>query len=544
MPATSGGVDVGSIYERLAGIERRLSVIENRLEHGEERPSKSATPELTAEDSAHREEELENRIGGNWFPRVSITVLVIGIAFLLTFPYQGFPSVLPSLFGYALVGGAFVLARRWREAYPDLARYVQGGALVLLFFTTLRLHFFTADPPVTDRNVEFVILLLVVIAALFAALRTRSQFLIALSLTAGNFAALLGSESWIVILVITVSALALASIAWKREWLSLLVYGTALTYVTHLMWVLNSPILGNGIGLLPFSMWNCLPLLLYAIIFASALLFRKNPTEETGLVILSSLVNGLGAGGLFVILTIKQAGDAFALYQAAAAVLFLCLAVAFWKKEESVYSTFFYAMTGYMAMSAAMIAQFVRPDYFILLAWQSLLVVSTAVWFRSQFIVIVNFIIYLILFLAYAITTDTVHVVSLSFGIVAVASARILNWQKDRLELKTEMMRNAYLACAFFIFPFALYHALPAGYVSISWVVVALFYYAMSILVKSRKYRLMAFLTLLLTIGRVAIVDSVSLEPTFRILSFLVLGTVMFLISMRYAKKRVRQAPQ
>jgi uncharacterized membrane protein len=130
--------------------------------------------------------------------------------------------------------------------------------------------------------------------------------------------------------------------------------------------------------------------------------------------------------------------------------------------------------------------------------------------------------------------------VSLSFGIVAIASARILNWQKARLALKTEMMRNAYLACAFFIFPFALYHALPRGYVSISWVGVALFYYAMSILVKSRKYRWMAFLTLLLTIGHVLLVDSVTLEPAYRILSFLVLGAVLFWISLKYAKKRAR----
>jgi hypothetical protein len=225
-------------------------------------------------------------------------------------------------------------------------------------------------------------------------------------------------------------------------------------------------------------------------------------------------------------------------YHVSGSALFLGIAIVFWLKEQSRFSTFFYAMMGYMLMSVAMIAGFPRPDYFVWLAWQSLLVVSMAVWFRSRSIVIANFAIFLVLLIAYAVLAETVHVASISFGIVALASARILNWQKERLALTTEMMRNAYLACAFFIFPFALYHALPAGYVSISWVVVALFYYAMSVLLKSRKYRWMAFLTFLMTIGRVVFVDSVSLEPLYRVLSFLVLGTVLLWISFRYAKKK------
>jgi hypothetical protein len=284
-------------------------------------------------------------------------------------------------------------------------------------------------------------------------------------------------------------------------------------------------------------------MLLYTVIFAAGILFRERTGEENIIVIANSVVNVLGAGGLYLIIAGLRNAEVLVWYHAATSALFLCVAILFWRKEESMYSTFFYAMAGYMAMSVLLIAEFNRPDYFVWLTWQSLLVVSMAVWFRSRFIVIANFVIYLIILIAYAILADTVHLVSVSFGIVALASARILNWQKERLALKTEMMRNAYLACAFFIFPFALYHALPTGYVSISWVLAALFYYAMSILLKSRKYRWMAFLTLLMTLGRVAFVDSVSLEPAYRVVSFLVLGTVLLLISLRYAKKKAGLDP-
>jgi hypothetical protein len=539
MPMATDGMDIAALATRLSQIERRLQLIETRLEITEDTPVAEPSPE----DVELREEDLENRIGENWLPRIGIMVLVIGVAFLLTFPYRDLPSLLPGLFGFLVAGGALALSWRWRDTLPQISRDIQGGALVLLYFTALRLHFFSADPPVTSRTIELCILILIVGFTTITGLRSRSFFQLAIGVVTGCITALIGGEPWFVVPVTAVVALATVGIAhrWKRP--SILLFATVLIYLTHLLWVLNDPILGHELMLIASSPWIALPILLYAVILATGTFLRADPTGEEGIVIANSSVNALGAGGLYLFVTILRSGDALVLHHVLASALFLGIAIAFWKKEESRYSTFVYAMLGYMAMSTAMIAQFTRPDYFTWLAWQSLVVVSTAVWFRSQFIVIANFAIYLILFVAYATVVDTVLVVSLSFGIVAVASARVLNWQKERLALKTEMMRNAYLACAFFIFPFALYHALPQAYVSISWIVAALFYYAMSILVKSRKYRWMAFLTFLLTIGRVLLVDSVSLEPTYRIISFLVLGTVLVLISLKYAKQKARGTP-
>jgi len=543
MSKTAEGSAFENILERLTLLERRMETVEDQLERVLGHQPDSREPAVTEEDAAHREEELENRIGGNWFAKGGITALIIGIAFLLTFPYQGFPPVAPSLLGYLLVAATLVLARSWRQTYPSFSVYLQAGALILLFFTTLRLHFFSPTPPVTDRLLEFFILLAVVTASFVVAIRSGRQFLFALCVTAGYITALIGSESMLLIPLCIVLILVSTVIAIRRGWLSMLLYATVLTYGTHTLWVLNNPILGNPIALVPYSLWNTIPLLLYILLLAGGILFRHDSSGESGWVIANSFVNAIGGGSLYFLLNVVQGGGALAGHQTAAAIVVLVLALVFWQKERSTYSTFFYAAMGFLSMSASIVAWFQRPDYFIWLAWQSLLVVSMAVWFRSQFLVIANFILYLILFAAYAITAETVHVVSISYGVVAVATARILNWQKERLELKTEMMRNAYLACAFFIFPYALYHALPRGYVSISWIGIALFYYAMSILVKSRKYRWMAFLTVVLTIGRVLLVDSVSLEPAYRILSFLVLGIVMLLISLRYAKRRSAVIP-
>jgi len=128
--------------------------------------------------------------------------------------------------------------------------------------------------------------------------------------------------------------------------------------------------------------------------------------------------------------------------------------------------------------------------------------------------------------------------ISLSFGIVALFSARILNWKKDVLELKTEQMRNAYLLTAFFIIPYSLYNMMPSGYVAFSWIVVAILYYVFSIILKNTKYRYMSLATFMLTIFYVFVLGITSEETIFKILSFLVLGAALVIISVVYTRNR------
>jgi uncharacterized membrane protein len=126
----------------------------------------------------------------------------------------------------------------------------------------------------------------------------------------------------------------------------------------------------------------------------------------------------------------------------------------------------------------------------------------------------------------------------LSFGIVALLSARILNWKKDRLELKTEQMRNAYLLTALLIIPYSLYHMMPSGYVAFSWIAVAILYYILSRLLKIVKYRYMSLATFLLTVVYVFVLGITSEETINKIFSFLVLGAALVIISVVYTRNR------
>ncbi len=201
-------------------------------------------------------------------------------------------------------------------------------------------------------------------------------------------------------------------------------------------------------------------------------------------------------------------------------------------------------LTGYAALSVAIIKAAAVPDVFVWLSIQSVVVVSMAIWFRSRFIVMANFLIYVCIVLGYVVVAKSESGISIGFGLVALVSARILRWQKDRLELKTELMRNAYLFAAFVVFPYALYHLAPGRYVGLAWVGLALFYYAMNLFVRSPKFRWMGHATLLLTAIYVTVVGSSRFGPVLRVLSFLALGTVMLVVSLVFTRVRQRSHPK
>jgi hypothetical protein len=246
--------------------------------------------------------------------------------------------------------------------------------------------------------------------------------------------------------------------------------------------------------------------------------------------------------GAFLVHTAAVFATRFALLHLIAAVALLGLAMVFFVRTQSRVSTFFYAMTGYAALSAAILKMTGAPDVFVWLSVQSVVVVATAVWFRSRFIVVANFLIFAAIAVTYVGVTKQESGISIGFGLVALATARILGWQQHRLELKTELMRNAYLAGAFLLFPYAAYHLVPVKYVALVWIALASAYYLLNVAVKNQKYRWMGHGTLILTTLYVVGSSVSRLEPIYRVLSFLALGATLLTVSIFLARSRQRQA--
>lgn len=529
-----------NVLAKLREIEERLERIETLL--GVQSSPDGLLESAVPSQSEQGEDALEFQIGQFWFAKAGIILLALGIAFFLTFPYQNLPPALPGVVGAAIASTVVALSYFWRRTYAYLSPYLLGGGLVLLYFSVLRLHFLGGVAPIENISTEHALLVAVAAVSVVISVRKGSMYLTGISLTMGYASALTGGDPPFAFGMIVVTSAAAVVLQVVRGWQPVAVYAAALACVSHLALALGNPFLGNDLQLSGGPPASHYIILLYALVFAIGNAVRKDRHVESRWAIINSLLTGCGTYGLYLLVSVAGARDSFALSHVLASIVFLGLSVLFWVREQSRYSTFFYAMLGYLALSVAIVSRFSPGDAMIWLAWQSLLVISTAIWFRSKFIVVTNSFIFMIVLVGYVVWGGAMTAAGLSFGVVALVSARIMNAQQHRLELKTESMRNAYLVAAFIFVPYVLYNLVPTQYVSLSWLGVALVYFALNLILKKQKYRWMAIATLILTVTYILLVGIISLEPTYRILSFLALGLVLLAVSMIYARLRIKKS--
>ncbi|MBI4626952.1 MAG: DUF2339 domain-containing protein [Verrucomicrobia bacterium] len=539
-----------AVNERLARLEERMTRIEAQLApgsgvlaaqgwHDEPSAGVSARP---VSAPAHVEEEFEFQVGQNWFAVAGILALAIGAAFMLSLPYASLPAGVPSLGGLMVAAGLFLLARRWERAFELVASYLRGAGMALLFFATLRLYFFGAQHVLSTGSLAGRALLVLVVGFNLAiAWRRKSPWLAGLALVIGYATAVAVGSAGFVLGTMTLLAALVVAASRQANWPRLALVGIPLGYATYFLWAIGNPFLGGAFRFAAEPKFAPAFVLVAATTCATGFLLRPSRETEDAVTCLGALFNCTLGYGLFLVHTAASFAPAFVGAHLLAFVVFLVVANLFWVREHSRVSTFFYAMTGYAALSAAIMKAAAMPEVFVWLSLQSVVVVATAVWFRSRFIVVANFLIYVAIILGYIIVARQETGVSLGFGLVALGSARILNWQKDRLELKTELMRNAYLFSAFIVFPYALYHLVPGRYVGLAWVGLASVYYLLNLVVQNQKYRWMGHTTLLLTTLYQLVVGISRFEPVYRIVSFLVLGTVLLIVSLSFTRWRARQ---
>ena len=528
-----------SVEEKLVRMEQRLSKLERMLGVADVRRDQVQVPEGA---SARAGGELELAVGQNLFARVGILVMAIGVGLALSLPWHGISAVAPSAVGWFLAASLLLLAGSLNHSFPVIARDLRPAGMALLFFATLRLCYF-GEPCVLphDSLGGSVALDLVVAANLAIGWCRKSAPLTGLAILTGYAAALAVGTPWHLMGMVTIMVLFSAFASVRHDWSWLLVFATPGAFITYLLWAIGNPVIGNTVGIVKDPFISVYVILGWIVLFAVAMSMRRQRDTEIPAAQVSSVLN---CGGYFLFMLHNFLGhqETFTFANVVASALLLGIAVMFWIREKSHFATFVYAMTGYGALSLALIKSFgAGPNVFVWLSVQSLVVVTTAIWFRSRFIVMANFLIYLAIVVSYMIMVQKETGISLVFGVVALTTARSLKLQMGKLELKTELMRNAYLTCAFIVFPYALYHLVPNSWVALSWVGIALFYYLMNLLTKARKYRWLGHNTLLLTVIYILVMGIGNSQGTQRIVSFFVLGAVLMVVSLLFTVIRARQ---
>jgi len=515
--------------ERYLGLEAKAdSVLGVEAETAGEKQTKS----LPKTGSS-----LELRIGEYWLAQFGTIVLLLGIAFIISYPFKSIPAILTSLFGYLSVTGILALSRYWRDIHKYLSEILYGGGLLLLYFTTLRLHFFAAQPVLSNKAAGITAILLALSAILFLSMRRASPLFTGAAFPLFCATSLISDSALFSPVLMTLTSALVAYVFVRRGWLSVAVTGMVLVYLTFLLWILSNPFLGHPMAVIKVGSPLLYAVLISGALFGSALTIRRETPSRLDELLISVFDSAglLVLGFLMIRTSLKQQSDLFYLLLAA---FFVILSGWIWLRHSSRFAAAIYALSGFLALSIAIFSRFQSPDYFVWLSWQSLLAVACALWFRSRIIIVVNFLIYITIFLTYLFVAESDILVNGSYALVALTSARILNWQQERLQLRTDMIRNAYLASVFVIVLYGLYQAVPSNFVSLSWLTAAIVYFGLSLWLTNVKYRWLAILTLFAVVVHIFVIDTARLGAELRILSFLAVGFVLLIISLLYSRHR------
>ncbi len=521
---------IKNLQERLTQLERQL-----HMQEGSSSEEEKQLVNIPKKD----DDELEFRITEFWLPKLGIFVFILGVIFCLTLPFEDIHPTIPSVCGYVLALAIMFLGFYGKKSYRQLSGYFIGGSAAIAYLSTLRLYFFGSESLFSSWIIELFGLLFVVSTTLWYALKNRSVYLASLGIFLGYFTALAIEDFYFFFFAILASSYFSVYLFIKNQWQGQLLFAIVMAFLTHFIWFIGNPFFHNNFDLLTNEV-NLFFILGYISIFAVGILKRKDTSSEEYLDIISSLLNAAAGYGLFLIITLLNTSSYFGILHLIAALLFLTLAIVFWIREKSQYSTFIYAMTGYAALSVAIIFQFDKPGNMILLCWQSLLVLSTAVWFKSRFIIVTNFIIFILVLISYLVSYWTLAIEGISFGLTALISARILNWKKERLELKTEQMRNAYLIIALLWIPYVFYCVFPNIYVGLLLLLLSIVYFGLSKILKNLKYRWMAVMTLLITVFYLMVFGITNPDITYKVISFMSAGVVLILTSAVYTRIKAK----
>jgi len=529
---------------RLKSIELRLTNLESELaldklslqsvETKELQPDKSFSK---AEVFIDEEKGLESRIGRVGLAWLGNFVLLFAIVFFTEYIITQGHGLLSVVIGVFSVGIIYSISNYLKKTNSNLAFMLKINSQVILFYEALRMHFFSVHPLIPNMIIVLAILLIIIAFQIYTALKNRSQTFGFLVVVFALFTAIISDTTHIMLPLMTLTAIGAVYFFLKYNWQFLLIAAIILVYVTFFMWLFGNPIMDHPMQMLTDHKYGHLYLYALGGCFSLLPLLRKYDESTDIFLIGATILNGIFFTLLLTLISTKYFSESYVVVFSIVTIFCLIYSIVLKYVSDWKFASAFYALYGFLAMSISLYGMVGLPKVYLLLSVQSLIVVSMALWFRNRLIIVMNSLLFLVILLIYLFLAKSVDAVNFSFALVPLVSARIINWQKTRLNIKTDLIRNLYLIQGFFMVLYALYHGLPKQFVTLSWTMAALLYFFLSFLLKNKKYRYMALGTMICATFYLFIIDLASIEIVYRVLALLLLAVVSIGISIYYSSR-------
>jgi hypothetical protein len=532
------------LLKRIAELEERVARLESagareepdqyiRIFKDRKTSDESAEGELKTGDQS-----VESRIGEYGMAWLGNIVLFFGILFVTQFLRSKDQALLSMIIGLASVVAIQVAGYFTRRSFPTMSLLFQFNGHILLFMTVMQVALLPGTHVIENVIMGEGIVVLVLLVLLFQAYRKESQVLAILVWAMAVVASIASNSTHLILSLLVGIAWSAVYFAHRFNWWTGLITSIFLVYFTFLIWILGDPFITHSASIITAHQYSYLYLFACAMAYTFLTLLPRSERFKEGMLNAAITLNGLGFTTLLVISVLAFfPDDYFLLFGVISAC---CLSFSIWLRSTNKWETIsaLYALYGFVALSICVAGAYLFPRAFLLLAIQSLLVVSAALWFRSRFIVIMNTLLFTGLLITYLALPDKLSSVNFTFALVALVTARILNWKKKRLEIRTELIRNLYLISGAGMLLYSLQQTIPVHLISLSWVLAAVIFFILSLLLHNIKYRWLAIATLVITVFYVFIVDLKSISLGYRIVALMVISIISLAISIFYSRRQ------
>lgn len=546
MTAKTGSSDpaqLGDLKKRIADLEERIARLEKTGSSAESDTDlrltilNKRTGTRGSETDRPQNASIESHIGEYGMAWMGNIVLLFGILFLTQY-LQNIDRLFFSLVvGFLSVGLVYLAGYFTRTSLPYMSRLFYYNGHLLLYIQVLRISLLEGSMIITNPILGHALILLVLIALLYLAYRQNSQILAVLTWIMTGVTAVISNETHFMLPLMLGICLTSILFTIRKEWWTGLMISIFLVYFIFLDWILGNPLASMTFEIRTDHQMGYL--YMYACAVAYSFLALLKGSER---VFVNKLQPAIVLNGISFSLIIGVAAPAFFsgnFFLHFGLIAAFCILYSVWLKIRGDWNIIaaMYALYSFVALSITIAGIYHFPLAFFLLAIQSLLVVSVALWFRSRFMVIMNTILFTGLLITYVVSAEPLNTTNFSFALVALITARIINWKKQRLEIRTELIRNIFLFSGAIMVLYSLHEAVPQNFVTLSWTLAAVVFFLLSVIIRNMKYRWLAITTMVITVFYLFIVDLSNISLGYRIIALMFIAIISLGISIFYSRR-------
>ncbi len=536
--------EIVHLKQRIADLESRMSRIEQDVTDpvfyrlGRSHTQQTVTNESGLGKATIHDDVIESRIGEYGMAWLGNIVLLFGILFLSQFLQKNNQEIISLIFGLVSIAVVYLIGYYTRRSLPYMSRLFSYNGHLLLFIQALRICMFQGSKVIDSPVLGHAVVLLVLISLIYMAYRNNSHVLAVIVWLMVVIAAIAsGSTHFMLPLMVGITGSAIL-FAIRKGWWTGLIISIFLVYFIYLNWILGNPFMSKSFKFISIHQLGYVYLFACALAYSLLALLPDSENLPKNALNQTIILNGLGFSFIFTLSVLAFFTENYFIYFGIIAAF--CIGFSIWLQLRGIWKSIaaLYAIYSFVSLSITIAGIYQFPLAFLLLSIQSLLVVIVALWFRSRFMVIMNTILFIGLLITYLASAEILDTINFSFALVALVTARILNWRKQRLEIRTELIRNIFLFAGAVMVLFSLQKAVPPHFVTLSWTLAAMLFFLLSIVLGNMKYRWLAIITVMITVFYLFIVDLSNISLGYRIVALMFISAISLGISIFYSRRQ------